>query len=840
MIITRKKKVPLHWLFYAQLPLLLSIYGAAVINAPFLLLIKKFIDNPAAIMGLISIEVYISVFGSPFMAWLSDRIWTRWGRRKFFFVIADVGRAACLLAMPFAPDLITLIILRWLFGLAGDFGTMTQALIYEVVPPPQRGKLSGFFQASIQVGNIVFYFLLLGRFDDYYFMGPFIYLTELSGGAIMFWLAAIILLGIAVYEGLGFREIKPPDFKTINDGRKPGRSLFVHFLKSFYQDVFAKDLLPLYLFMVVNIMFGVNLGIFQPLLFTEQWGYSLQDMGNTIAVGAIFSVTFALASGWFADRFGKMQTFVLATAGSMGMNIFYTIFVYFQPDHRPSLTQIVVIGNITAAFGMVKAVVSFPLMMEYVKRSRMGSANAGAQIFQTLVRNAILLFVGVWLVWWSFWFLPQAGYHVTTTFPTEIDETQLRSEIKTAGLNPDDFILQPIHQYGVDGETSMRWWIHRDDKFTHELLSELKDVKNELASMEAEVLSPFISDENREKLSHQIDLTKGRVTAINEELAGGVESLRSALLPALETHLYTPGAQLREVSLLDHTLSLTVTTIEALPEDQISLLEQNLAGPQYAVVPNDAPKAASRWRSDVEIRPITEGGPGIAIKIDFDPSFLAIYRHAFATTANSETSFELATIITSVLQGELGRGRQQFRIEDTSYHLEGENQSLQFTLLIAANALNKDASALAQALTQEKAISEARTEDLGQAKHRFTLQINNLGTLDPNRDALNAARVAEVRNRLTTLLPDTPLAYGLVIETYLRLTDVLSSSPFYITIPEHTPRSNYREREYEYFFASKTLEIATDIFGFGVILFILYMEKRGVIHRSGAEEDLNR
>jgi hypothetical protein len=56
MIITRKKRIPLHWAFYAQLPLILTIYGQFVINAPFLLMMKRFIDNPAAIMGLTSIS----------------------------------------------------------------------------------------------------------------------------------------------------------------------------------------------------------------------------------------------------------------------------------------------------------------------------------------------------------------------------------------------------------------------------------------------------------------------------------------------------------------------------------------------------------------------------------------------------------------------------------------------------------------------------------------------------------------------------------------------------------------------------------------------------------------
>jgi len=207
-----------------------------VINAPFLFMMKRFIDNPAAIMGLISIEFYVTWLGGPFIAWLSDRIWTRFGRRKFFFVIADSGKGILLLLMPFAPNLWVLIILRWLYGAVGDFGSMTQALIYETVPSPQRGKASGIFSSCMQIGNLVFFFLLIGRTDDLYFMGPFRHVMELNGTAIMFWLAAFLLMGIAMFEGLGFKEIKPPNRKTLHDGRKKNESTVWYFMRSIFQD----------------------------------------------------------------------------------------------------------------------------------------------------------------------------------------------------------------------------------------------------------------------------------------------------------------------------------------------------------------------------------------------------------------------------------------------------------------------------------------------------------------------------------------------------------------------------------------------------------------------------
>ncbi|MBK1879738.1 MFS transporter [Pelagicoccus mobilis] len=834
MIITRKTKVPLHWTFYAQLPLLLSIYGAFVINAPFLLLIKKFIDNPAAIMGLISIEIYISIMGTPFISWLSDHIWTRWGRRKFFFVIADVGRALCLIAMPFAPNLWSLIILRWLFGAAGDFAGMTQALIYEVVPPPQRGRLSGFFQGSIQFGNILFFFLLLGRFDDYYFMGPFAQVTALNGGAIMFWLAAILLFGIAAYEGLGFKEIKPPDAKNLNSGRKPGQSIFVHFFKNFFKDVLSKDLLPVYLVTLIVAMFNVQLGVFLPLLYTEQWGYSLQEMGNTLAIGAVFAISFALLSGWFADRYGKMMTFVLANVGSLGMNVFYFIWVYNQPDFRPTLVQIVVIGNVTAIFLMIKGVVGFPLMMEYVERSRMGAANAGIQISQSIFRNGLLFFVGVWLAWWSYWFLPQAGYNVSLTFPEEKSEEQLVSQLQSAGVNPEELVLRPEHQFGVDGETSMRWWIHQNDKEAQELLEEKKKLKNELGSLETKADSPFLEATEAEEIQSQIAARETRITEIDQKLEAGVDSLKAKLMPALEQSLYEAGSQIRSASFSNETLSLGLTTIEEFDESLTERLITNISGPQFALVRNQNENAATRWSPDVSIESIQGQTPGVNIDLSFDPIFLDLYEGFYRKTESNEKSFEASSAIISLVRALIGRGPNRFELSVDQSNEDASSISIELTLL--ERALIDDLELIAEGISEEKLISDVALASTSPSEHQLTLTLEqsdkDIGELQP--------RAIEASERIDELLGQRGSLNPLIVESYIRVSDTLAASPFYVTIPENTTKSAYSEREYEYFFSSKTLEIATDIIGFFIIIFLLIMEKRGVIHRFGAEEDENR
>jgi MFS family permease len=815
MIITRRKKIPLHWAFYAQLPLLLSIYGNFVINAPFLLLIKRYLDNPAAIMGLISIEVYVTLIGGPLVGWLSDRIWTRFGRRKFFIVGADVVSGFILIAMPFAPSLIWLIVLRWLYGAVRDLGQPTQALAYEVVPAQQRGRSAGFFSAMINFGNLIFFFLVLGRFDDVYFMGPLAFFGDATGGVLMFVLAAVLLVGVGVFEGLAIKEIEPFDRKTLDDGRQPGDGPLRHYFRAIFRDIFAKDLLPLYLLLVVNVMFGVGLGIFQPLLFTEQWGYSLQDMGNTVAAGVLIAVSLSLISGWVTDKVGKMNAFVIANAGSLVMNVFYTGFVYAQPDMRPTLLQIIVIGNLGLVFTMLKGVVTFPLMMEYVRRNRMGAAGAGMGLFNNLLRNTIALLVGVWLAWWSYWFLPQAGYFVEATMVDQLDAKRVAETLEAGGVELENVSLRPLHRYGVDGLTSMRWWIHRQDDRAHELLGEQKDLENDLARLDSRAASPFVGEAERATLDAEMAEVQGRLDAIDAELAAGTDALRREVEPALAAVRFVAGSQVRAATVADDRLRLSLKSIEPLSAEMATQIERLMQGPEHALVDGeDGLRLALTITADED---------GFVAEMMIDPRFLRFYRAAVSSGVQPAAAYAAAASVTSITRGTLGREPTAFDLEDVQ--VEGNSVVMRLT-----TRTELPAEAVVASLDEDRFIDNATiTGD------RLAFDVDWA-----NAAAEEEPWVDEVRDRLATLTGGGAAEVGLLTRAYERLVDAAAERPIYTTIPRNTLVAGHREREYEYFFASQTLMIATDLLGFAIVAFLLWLERRGVIERQGAEEDLAR
>ncbi len=81
---------------------------------------------------------------------------------------------------------------------------------------------------------------------------------------------------------------------------------------------------------------------------------------------------------------------------------------------------------------------------------------------------------------------------------------------------------------------------------------------------------------------------------------------------------------------------------------------------------------------------------------------------------------------------------------------------------------------------------------------------------------------------------------GLMEVSFDKLVEVASARPVNITIPSHAIVGSYSKREYEYFFSSQIIQMATDVFGIGIVFMLVYLERRGTIHRYGAEEDDNR
>jgi Na+/melibiose symporter-like transporter len=104
MIITCKKAVPLRWIAFAILPWASFSFNYGVISVVFFFSLRKFVDNPAGLTFILSLPSFVSIILQPTVSFLSDRIRTRFGRRKPFIATSMAGIIICLFLMPLMPN----------------------------------------------------------------------------------------------------------------------------------------------------------------------------------------------------------------------------------------------------------------------------------------------------------------------------------------------------------------------------------------------------------------------------------------------------------------------------------------------------------------------------------------------------------------------------------------------------------------------------------------------------------------------------------------------------------------------------------------------------------------
>ena len=143
MIITCKRQIPARWIIFAAVPWAALTFNTSVMGYAFLFSLKKFVENPAGLTFVISLPGFISIMSSPIVNFLSDRVWTRYGRRKPFIVSSWMGLPACLALMPLMPNFWLLLGVYVLYGLFSDLGSPIEPLSQEIIPPPQRGEGAG-------------------------------------------------------------------------------------------------------------------------------------------------------------------------------------------------------------------------------------------------------------------------------------------------------------------------------------------------------------------------------------------------------------------------------------------------------------------------------------------------------------------------------------------------------------------------------------------------------------------------------------------------------------------------------------------------------------------------
>ena len=146
MILTRKLQAPWTWVAVIHLFSIFATYGLMLKGMPLVLLAGRF-EPVYAVKYALSFSA-VAIFTIPLgmvAPWLSDRIWTRWGRRKPFMVLSDSLQALCLLLLPFTASIGSIVFLWAIFLIADALDAGPRgALVWEIIPARQRARSTVF------------------------------------------------------------------------------------------------------------------------------------------------------------------------------------------------------------------------------------------------------------------------------------------------------------------------------------------------------------------------------------------------------------------------------------------------------------------------------------------------------------------------------------------------------------------------------------------------------------------------------------------------------------------------------------------------------------------------
>lgn len=399
VIETQQKRIPWRWV------LLLAILQQARILVIFAsgsmtFTMRKFIESPMLINSISSLDILFNLLIAAPCLYYSDRIWTRYGRRKPFVLVSFAALAVVLLLLPLAGGVVPMVVLIVLWLIFWDVGSTFDTLVMEIIPPDQRGRASA-LNAWLMNGIIMLNAVVItGRFDDVVHSG----IATLRGEQLIYWWAAACLIFCLVFIALFVREQRPPEPPPPSHGNG---------WKGAFANIFAeKTLWPVYLLVFSTILMQTGLGAIDPLLMTEQWGYSKQDMGTNVFVGGMINLVLVIPLiGIIADKMDRLKMFSIGVVGTLLGQMLYYIFVQFLlPDRRPSIGQMIFFGQIMSMVGQFSTIAMLPLIFEYIPRDKMGTAQAGLNFVRSVTRLITLNGIGVWVTLYSQWFLPEGRY----------------------------------------------------------------------------------------------------------------------------------------------------------------------------------------------------------------------------------------------------------------------------------------------------------------------------------------------------------------------------------------------------------------------------------------------
>lgn len=402
---TLQSNAPWLWRVLINLHWATSQYIELICGTAIVFKLRPLVSSPGWIPAITSFNVIFNVLVGCTINYVSDRIWTRWGRRSPFIIAGQLVTAVGLALLPGLHTLALVVLWLFFYDMLRDVNSPIEALINEVVPPHQRGSADAIGRICRALSSAFFFGVMVAQYDHRYQLPGGLTLT---GEELMCWLGAVFGLYTAVLLLFFVRETPPasPAPRAMWPGIGPA-------LRKYFRDVFAeRQFRAIYLVGLTMTIFWLGLGSFGPLLAIEQFHYSKADFGFVTAVSSPFTIFIVLPlGGWLADRVDRITIFKCGAIATATVHLcFYVYARFLAPGGVPPLAVLIGFHLVTSSVGSVSAIASTPMLFDFIPRDRIGTVNSGIGMVRgaavVLITNGVAVFVS----FWSGWFEPPGKY----------------------------------------------------------------------------------------------------------------------------------------------------------------------------------------------------------------------------------------------------------------------------------------------------------------------------------------------------------------------------------------------------------------------------------------------
>ena len=338
-------------------------------------LARFFTDNGYLIGLLLAVGPLVSALVNPTIGRLSDRTWTRLGRRLPFVLFGVPIATLALFAIPSAPSYAVLL---GLFLLNAVFisiaGVPLLSLIPDMVVPARRGRAMALFMIAGGIGAIAIQM-----------SGKFLWETHFE---LVYYLTAGLAV-ICILPPLFFIREPRPRAEELAEARGRGGTSPRAALASLAR----RDPIALFLVSASLRYLGAGIAITYFTLFAmTDLGVAVGDAALAIGVTGAVRMALAIPSGRLADRWSRKRLLVATTGAGVAVHLATALAVW-------NLTGLYAVLLAGAVVGTLDMVVSGPLFMDLMPADRRGELTGINMVLQNVFRALGALLGGAVFAW---------------------------------------------------------------------------------------------------------------------------------------------------------------------------------------------------------------------------------------------------------------------------------------------------------------------------------------------------------------------------------------------------------------------------------------------------------